>query len=53
VHSIEGTGRGVAPEVAVQIFEPFVTTKELGRGNGLGLATVVDTLEKAAVIPRS
>ena len=31
-------GPGVAPEVAEQIFEPFFSTKEVGKGTGLGLA---------------
>ena len=31
-------GAGIAPDVLPQIFEPFMTTKESGRGVGLGLA---------------
>jgi signal transduction histidine kinase len=36
--SVEDDGPGVSAQVRDQLFEPFVTTKEVGKGTGLGLA---------------
>jgi PAS domain S-box-containing protein len=36
--SVSDTGTGIAPEVAGRIYDPFFTTKEVGRGTGQGLA---------------
>jgi PAS domain S-box-containing protein len=38
--SVTDTGTGMSSEVKEKLFEPFFSTKEVGRGTGLGLATV-------------
>jgi len=44
--SLKDTGAGIAPEDLPHIFEPFYTTKPMGYGVGLGLATVYGIIER-------
>jgi signal transduction histidine kinase len=45
--SVADDGPGVSPEVRARLFEPFVTTKEVGKGTGLGLAVCRGLVEAA------
>jgi signal transduction histidine kinase len=38
--AVTDSGVGMSPETRARLFEPFYTTKDLGRGTGLGLAIV-------------
>jgi two-component system, NtrC family, sensor kinase len=46
VIAISDTGGGIPPAVREKIFEPFYTTKEVGRGTGQGLAIARNVVRK-------
>jgi two-component system cell cycle sensor histidine kinase/response regulator CckA len=47
VLSISDSGHGISPDSMHHIFEPFYTTKPVGKGTGLGLATVYGIIKQS------
>jgi len=43
---VRDDGTGIPPELMNKIFEPFITTKEVGKGVGLGLAVAKGVVER-------
>ena len=44
--TVSDNGSGIAPEILPKIFEPFFTSKPVGKGTGLGLATVFGIIQQ-------
>ena len=50
--SVADTGGGIAPEIADQLFQPFVTTKSHGMGVGLSISRTIIESHGGSITPR-
>ncbi|MDD4101925.1 MAG: CHASE domain-containing protein, partial [Kiritimatiellae bacterium] len=48
VLSVTDNGRGISPENLTRVFEPFFTTRPVGKGSGLGLSTVYGSIRQCS-----
>ena len=46
ITTVRDTGHGISPDALTRIFEPFYTTKEVGKGTGLGLAIAYGIMQE-------
>lgn len=51
--SVADTGAGIAPEIAAQLFQPFVTSKPQGMGVGLSISRTIIEAHGGTIGPRS
>ena len=52
VITLRDTGSGIPPELLDKIFEPFFSTKGVGKGSGLGLSQVYGYIKQSGVVVR-
>jgi two-component system sensor kinase FixL len=50
--SVADTGTGIAPEIAAQLFQPFITTKAQGMGVGLSISRTIVEAHGGSIAPR-